>query len=204
MRVPFAHAASYCHLVIAQAKLNKKKNEMKKKHGGASTDAVSSAPAGEAPGDNQPPSKKQKRLVQDKGHLMSFLDSIGGTVPSMAAQPPCTPSHPSTEVVANAQSFSFWPGTDAKESQIEEKLAKEQARDDKIVQLKAKQHARKEAKANRKEKLLQNLKSNAKASKRGGEKPDTDGGGREAAGEKKKSETRRISWGQDQVREFAS
>ena len=72
------------------------------------------------------------------------------------------------------------------------------------MQLKAKQHARKEAKANRKEKLLQNLKSNAKAGKRGGEKPDTDGGGREAAGEKKKSETRRISWGQDQVREFAS
>ena len=104
VRVPFAHAASYCHPVIAQAKLNKKKNEMKKKHGGASTDAVSSAPAGEAPGDNQPPSKKQKRLVQDKGHLMSFLDSIGGALPSIPATPP--PAHLPTPALKLLQTLN--------------------------------------------------------------------------------------------------
>ena len=99
---------------------------------------------------------------------------------------------------------------EAKEAQIEDKLAKERARDKAVSGIKHKQEARKAAKVGKKQQLKQTLKANLKeagrsknkARKSGKSKAEEAGGdaqeGEGAAHDKKR---RRVSWGQDQERE---
>ena len=102
---------------------------------------------------------------------------------------------------------------EAKEAQIEDKLAKERARDEAVSGIKHKQEARKAAKVGKKQQLKQTLKANLKEAGRGKNKARKSGKSKaeEAGGDAQEGEgaahdkkRRRVSWGQDQEREFFS